>query len=155
MKENVFCILNLDWWWRLSPILSCLSVSLWASEWSLSLYCTQITWDLQKQTLLGIATPVSKSSTYCRLPFYSTQWAHSEAPGYSQGCGQCSGVAAAAAVVLRQGFSVYQCLSWNSFWDPGWPWTKNSTCICLCFPGLGLKACASKAWVLWSLEEVI
>jgi hypothetical protein len=32
---------------------------------------------------------------------------------------------------LRQGFSVYPWLSWNSLCGPGWPQTQKSACLCL------------------------
>jgi hypothetical protein len=32
---------------------------------------------------------------------------------------------------LRQGFSVYPWLSWNSLCRSGWPQTQKSTCLCL------------------------
>jgi hypothetical protein len=44
---------------------------------------------------------------------------------------------------LRQGFSVYLWLSWNSLCRPGWPRTQKSTCLCL--PSAGIKACATTA----------
>ena len=37
---------------------------------------------------------------------------------------------------LRQGFSVYPWLSWNSIWTRGWPWTQIPTCLCL--PSAGI-----------------
>jgi hypothetical protein len=38
---------------------------------------------------------------------------------------------------LRQGFSVYPWLSWNSLCRPGWPRTQKSACLCL--PSAGIK----------------
>jgi hypothetical protein len=38
---------------------------------------------------------------------------------------------------LRQGFSVYPWLSWNSLCGPGWPQTQKSACLCL--PSSGIK----------------
>jgi hypothetical protein len=38
---------------------------------------------------------------------------------------------------LRQGFSVYPWLSWNSLCRPGWPQTQKSACLCL--PSAGIK----------------
>jgi hypothetical protein len=38
---------------------------------------------------------------------------------------------------LRQGFSVYLWLSWNSLCRPGWPRTQKSSCLCL--PSAGIK----------------
>jgi hypothetical protein len=37
---------------------------------------------------------------------------------------------------LRQCFSVYLWLSWNSLCRPGWPWTQKSTCLCLLRAGI-------------------
>jgi hypothetical protein len=37
---------------------------------------------------------------------------------------------------LRQGFSVYRWLSWNSLCRPGWPRTQKSTCLCLLSAGI-------------------
>ena len=39
--------------------------------------------------------------------------------------------------VLRQGFSVYPWLSWNSLCRPGWPRTQKFACLCL--PSAGIK----------------
>lgn len=38
---------------------------------------------------------------------------------------------AAAAVILRQGFSVYPGLSWSLICRAGWPLTPRSTCLFL------------------------
>ena len=38
---------------------------------------------------------------------------------------------------LRQGFSVWLWLSWNSICRPGWPWSQKSACLCL--PSTGIK----------------
>jgi hypothetical protein len=38
---------------------------------------------------------------------------------------------------LRQGFSVWPWLSWNSLCRPGWPRTQKSACLCL--PSAGIK----------------
>jgi hypothetical protein len=40
-------------------------------------------------------------------------------------------------VVLRQVFSVYTWLSWNSLFRTGWPRTQKSSCLCL--PSAGIK----------------
>jgi hypothetical protein len=40
-------------------------------------------------------------------------------------------------VFLRQGFSVWPWLSWNSLCRPGWPRTQKSACLCL--PSAGIK----------------
>jgi hypothetical protein len=37
---------------------------------------------------------------------------------------------------LRQGFSVYPWLSWNSLCRPGWPRTQKSACLCLQSAGI-------------------
>ena len=35
-------------------------------------------------------------------------------------------------VFLRQGFSMYPCLSWNLLCRPGWPFnSQRSACLCL------------------------
>jgi hypothetical protein len=39
---------------------------------------------------------------------------------------------------LRQGFSVFPWLSWNSLCRPGWPRTQKSACLCL--PNAGIKS---------------
>jgi hypothetical protein len=38
---------------------------------------------------------------------------------------------------LKQGFSVWPWMSWNSLCRPGWPWTQKSACLCL--PSAGIK----------------
>jgi hypothetical protein len=38
---------------------------------------------------------------------------------------------------LRQSFSVFAWLSWNSLCKPGWPGTQKSACLCL--PSAGTK----------------
>jgi hypothetical protein len=40
--------------------------------------------------------------------------------------------------ILRQGFSVFPWLSWNSLCRPDWPWTQRSACLCL--QSTGIKA---------------
>jgi hypothetical protein len=40
-------------------------------------------------------------------------------------------------VFLRQDFSAWPWLSWNSLGRPGWPRTQKSACLCL--PSAGIK----------------
>jgi hypothetical protein len=47
-------------------------------------------------------------------------------------------------IFLRQGFSVYPWLSWNSLCRPGWPQTQKSACLCL--PSAGIKGVRHHAW---------
>jgi hypothetical protein len=42
---------------------------------------------------------------------------------------------------LRQGFSVYPWLSWDSLCRPDWPQTQKSSCLCL--PCAGIMACTT------------
>jgi hypothetical protein len=60
-------------------------------------------------------------------------------------------------VLLRQGFSVYSWLSWNSLCKPGWPQTRRSAWLCLLSAGIKgvlhqcLFVCLSVCLILGSL----
>jgi hypothetical protein len=48
---------------------------------------------------------------------------------------------------LKQGFSVYPWLSWNSLCRPGWPQTQKSVCFCL--PSAGIKGVRHHHPAVW------
>jgi hypothetical protein len=56
-------------------------------------------------------------------------------------------------VFLRQGFSVYPWLSWNSLCRPGWPRTQKSACLCL--PSAGIKGVCYHAWLFQFSETCV
>ena len=55
----------------------------------------------------------------------------------------------------RQDFSGYPWMSWNLLCKPGWPWTQQSTCLCLLHAGIKNATTVQPGIMVWSSADPI